>query len=49
LRESTGGYDAAMLALALGLVAAALITLAVGRALSPRGTDMPAAKPGAAE
>lgn len=49
LRETTGSYDASMVALAAGLVVAALITLAVGRALSARGEALPAAKPGAAE
>ena len=36
IREQTGGYTAAMLLLAVGLLAASALVLAVGRALAPR-------------
>jgi MFS transporter, ACS family, tartrate transporter len=38
LKERTGGYAAAMALLAVGLVAAALIVLALGRAMAPRAS-----------
>ncbi len=41
LREETGGYAAGMAALAIGLVLAALIVLATGRAMAPRKGESP--------